>query len=160
MHYTYLLCCYLVDVCPGLCPASSNWILPLCGTLRSTRKCTIPRHILFGCFSTFHEQNKRGSSFCWQKRAGQWCRLASSRRNIVDDRAGGRPNGRRGRERHIPACCAQGQDESLYVTVSHKMTAGWICSESSDPVNGRKVSLSISRSDNWLNNCLSSSLLN
>ncbi|XP_033610552.1 probable prefoldin subunit 5 isoform X1 [Cryptotermes secundus] len=35
---------------------------------------------------------------------GQRCRLASSRRNIVDDRAGSRPKGRCGWERHITAC--------------------------------------------------------
>jgi hypothetical protein len=39
------------------------------------------------------------------------------------------------------------------------MTAGLNRSESSDPVNGRRVSLSISRSDDWWNNCLSSCLL-
>jgi hypothetical protein len=38
------------------------------------------------------------------KEFGQWCQLAPSRRNIVNDRAGGRPNRVGERWRHFPAC--------------------------------------------------------
>jgi hypothetical protein len=79
------------------------------------------------------------------KEFGQWCRLASSGPNIINDRAGGRPNC------HIPACSSsllararwKSQCDSF---APHRKTAGWNCSESSDPVNGRRVSLFISRS--------------
>jgi hypothetical protein len=98
-----------------------------------------------------HVQNKSGSSFSWQKSLASdvdWPPLNEillTTEQEVDLMGVG---GESDTLQHIPACCTQGQDESPYVTVSHHgMTAGLNRSESSDPVNGRRVSLSISRSD-------------
>jgi hypothetical protein len=102
MQYTSFFCFYLVDVCTGFSPASSTQISPLCGAPRGTQESHFSHFVWILLFPRA-EQTRQFIHFA--KEFGQPCRLASSRWNIVNDRAGGRSNlGGGGGAQHIPAC--------------------------------------------------------
>jgi hypothetical protein len=95
MYIPFFVVIWLVHI-QASPPVPSNYISPLYGTSWSTREHTGQCHIsrtVCRYFSSSHVQNKCGSS----------CRLASSRRNIVDKRAGGRPKDRWRQGQHIAA---------------------------------------------------------